>query len=70
VDDDKWHDLKKYSWRFEKRDYPITDIRGKTIYMHVYLTKPPDGSVIKHINKNKLDNRLDNFEIINLNQFK
>jgi len=64
VDDDKWHELSLFKWRFDKHGYAIVDINKKTTYMHSYLLNTSKGDKIKHINKNKYDNRIENLELI------
>ena len=72
VDDETWHDLMKYSFVFNKKGYPTSQIDGKTIQMHLYLFRKykgeiPEGYIVDHWGKNetdsltkKLDNRLEN----------
>jgi len=64
VDDDQHELLNQYCWRLDKFGYARTNIRiglkEKTIYMHQMLMGQRPGFIIDHINRNKLDNRMDN----------
>ena len=57
VDDDKWHELMRYSWSLYG-NYPIS---SDNMIMHKYLFGPiKKENVVDHKNLNKLDNRLSN----------
>jgi len=61
VDDNWWHTLIKNSWSSSNGasdGYPTNGV-----VMHQYLMKAPQGKVIDHINRNKMDNRLCNLRI-------
>jgi len=58
VDADKWHELKRYSWSYEK--YVRGYINGKQVDMHRYLVNACEGEIVDHINRNKFDNRIQN----------
>ena len=62
VDEDKWHDLMKYSWACcVNMLYVSTHIDGNTVMMHHYIFgRPAEGMLIDHINHNHKDNRLSN----------
>lgn len=66
VDDDKWHELKRYKWSLLNKKYVNTQINGKFVLMHKYLLNLNDDTyydVIDHINRNPLDNRLINLRV-------
>lgn len=48
--------LSQYNWRFHN-GYAARQERRKNIYMHREIARPPDGMMVDHINRNKLDNR-------------
>jgi hypothetical protein len=59
VDDDKYHELKKYSWS-QKSLYCQTRMSNKNVLMHRYLMKAEPDQIVDHINGNPNDNRLCN----------
>jgi hypothetical protein len=64
VDEDRYRDLIKYSWCVDKvTGYALARSGNDIVKMHIYLTNPPDGKIVDHINNNKLDNRLCNLRI-------
>jgi hypothetical protein len=62
--------IKKYntSWYFSNNGYVTGTINGKNIYLHQYLLNYHGNgkgqNSIDHINRNKLDNRLENLRIV------
>lgn len=54
----------RHSWYLGSNGYPMTyTARGKTLHKNL-LGRQEQGYVIDHINRNKLDNRLENLRII------
>jgi hypothetical protein len=54
----------KHNWYLDSNGYPMTyTARSKTLHKNL-LGKQQDGYVIDHINRNKLDNRLNNLRVI------
>lgn len=54
----------RHSWYLGANGYPITyTARSKTLHKNL-LGKQESGYVIDHINRNKLDNRLENLRVI------
>lgn len=74
VDDDKFEFLNQFTWHVSHYGYARTQSSkkkhgySKAFYMHRCLTNCPDGLVVDHINANKLDNRLENLEIVTQNE--
>lgn len=58
VDDQSLPVLERYTWHIDSRGYPATNINGRKIRMHKLLLK--EAKIVDHINRNKLDNRLEN----------
>jgi len=54
--------LNQYHWRLTN-GYPARRDRGKTIYMHSEIMKPPKGMMVDHVNHYKLDNRRTNLRV-------
>ncbi len=50
----KWHLINGYAGRWEK---------GKQVYMHREIMKPPKGMKVDHAGRNKLDNTRDNLRV-------
>jgi hypothetical protein len=54
----------RHSWYLDSNGYPMTYTgRSKTLHKNL-LGKQEKGYVIDHINRNKLDNRLENLRVI------
>jgi len=54
----------RHSWYLDSNGYPMTyTSRSKTLHKNL-LGKQEPGFVIDHINRNKLDNRMENLRII------
>jgi hypothetical protein len=54
----------RHSWYLDSNGYPMTyTARSKTLHKNL-LGKQEPGFVIDHINRNKLDNRLENLRVI------
>lgn len=69
VDKEDYDELSKYKWCLSKNGYANGRINGKMVNMHTHLKgKPPNGFVIDHINRNKLDNRRSNLEFRTFSQ--
>ena len=60
VDDDKYYDLKQYTWRVTNN---YAQSNGSDIYMHRYLMNAKEGELVDHINHDPIDNRLSNLRI-------
>jgi hypothetical protein len=63
VDDDKWHDLTQYKWS-KRLNYYQTNINGKLISLHRYLTNAKKDEIVDHINNN--GNTVNNHMLENL----
>lgn len=68
VDDDKWHELMKFSWNMNHLKYVFTRIDGQSRSMHSYLLKAEEGKFIDHANGIKFDNRLCNLRQASLSE--
>lgn len=65
VDNNLFPELNKHIWNITPSGYASRGISGGgTIYLHRYLTNCPKGMTVDHLNENRLDNRLDNLEVI------
>ncbi len=64
IDAKDYAKVNQFHWRYNK-GYAETKINGKTIGMHRFIISAPKGSIVDHINHNKLDNRKDNLRVVN-----
>ena len=56
--------VSKYSWYVDSAGYPATRHKGQRIRLHkMLLGKLPQGLVVDHINRSKLDNRRSNLRV-------
>ena len=60
VDDNKYHDLIKYSWCNDGKGYAKAKINGRDMYIHRFLMNATKNVIIDHINNNSYDNRMSN----------
>lgn len=70
VSDDKWHECMKHSWSLNDKGYFQTTIvseeKGKyKPKLHQFIMDSGDGDIVEIINKNKNDNRTENFRFSN-----
>lgn len=71
IDDEDWPLIRKYHWRAiwsARKVYAVAKVRenGETRYlrMHRLILNCPQGKVVHHKNRNTLDNRKCNLEIV------
>jgi len=69
VDDNDFKYLNKWKWYCSSRGYAMRDIKAEgekrmAILMHRLITNAPTGTVIDHINGDKLDNRRNNLMVV------
>ncbi|UCD51637.1 MAG: HNH endonuclease [Phycisphaerales bacterium] len=62
VDAADYEALNQYNWRFYN-GYAARQQGRKTIYMHRQIMDPPQGMMVDHVNRNKLDNRCANLRV-------
>jgi hypothetical protein len=69
VDDFDYEMLSKHSWCLDVGGgYAMSRVNYKTMRMHRMILNPPNGLVVDHINRNKLDNRRSNLRIATTSQ--
>lgn len=66
VDDDLYPFLNRFKWTISKNNrnfYAYTTIWSKPMYLHNFIMNKNRGLVVDHINRNGLDNRVENLRI-------
>jgi hypothetical protein len=66
IDNEDYEKLKRYKYYLHKKGYVYRfdyENKRKVIYLHREIMGFPEGKVIDHINRNKLDNRKRNLRI-------
>ncbi len=65
VDNDRADELMKINWYITNSGYAFGCIKGKKLFMHQHIRPTgKQGYVVNHINHNRLDNRIQNLEVI------
>ena len=65
VDEDKYYDLKMFSWHINKNGHVyMTDENKKHVMLDKFLLEYDGNDVINHIDGNKLNNKISNLRII------
>jgi hypothetical protein len=57
--------ISPYSWSINFEGYAKARIGKSTLLMHRFIIKPKKSETIDHINRNKIDNRKYNLNIVN-----
>lgn len=64
IDKEDFERVSKYKWRVSTNGYVVLAKKG-TLYLHRFILKAKIGSIVDHINLNKLDNRKQNLRFVN-----
>lgn len=65
VDDDLFNVLSLQKWCLGKKGYVRA---GTAMLHHAVIGKPPEGMVVDHVNRNKLDNRSSNLRFATVSE--
>ena len=68
IDNESLELCKKYTWWLNNSGYIETRIEQKRVFLHRLLTNCPSDMIVDHINRNPLDNRLENLRIVTSSQ--
>lgn len=64
VSREDYETVSKYNWSAGKRGYAVTYINGKLTTMHNLIIECPNGMLIDHVDRDKLNNRRDNLRLV------
>jgi len=53
-----------FKWNCSSHGYANTRLNNKVVYLHRFLLGAPKGTIVDHINRNKLDNRRSNLRFV------
>jgi len=70
VDDDDYLFLKRFNWSYyltNTGEYATIQIKNATIYMHQLILPATPNKYALHKNKNTLDNRKENLQLVTVN---
>ena len=70
VDDEDYEKIKNFNWRYEKSVNGSGGYAVATIKMHRLVKNAKKGSIIDHINHEKLDNRKENLRFCTVSENK
>jgi len=63
VDPQDWEWLNQWEWIYHN-GYAQSHVDGKTVLMHRLIANAPKGTVVDHINRDRLDNRRKNLRVV------
>lgn len=65
IDYELWEKLKEHKWYYDaSTGYVHTRINNKKLYLHRMVLSAKKGDIVDHINRNKLDNSVENLRIV------
>jgi hypothetical protein len=67
-DTEDYNKLIKYTWNLDVHGYPVTRINNKVTFLHNLIIKSPNGLLVDHIDRNKLNNHKDNLRVVTSSQ--
>jgi hypothetical protein len=66
IDKEDFFRIRPHNWCFDKTTgYAAARVNGKKISLHRFIILAPKGTLVDHVNLNKLDNRKENLRIVN-----
>ena len=68
VDDDDLEKLSKFKWVYEAQSGAVSRCKKKVTYMHRLIMDCPDGMVVDHIDRSRLNNSKSNLRVCTQSQ--
>lgn len=68
VDLAEWPRVSELCWGLSSHGYAESHFKGRSTYLHRFLTDPPKGKVVDHKNGDRLDNRFANLRVCEIRQ--
>ena len=68
IDDEDYEEVSKYFWHRDAQGYVVSAISFKNIRLHRFIMDAPKGSMLDHIDGNRLNNTKGNLRYVTCSQ--